>query len=78
MKASNILAFLGGAFLGGILALLLAPDNGETTRSKIKAKLEEKGIHLSAEELDKFIEKLKEELKLEKKDETPTIENDID
>lgn len=76
MKASNFLAFLGGALMGGIIALLFAPEKGEITRQKIKEKLEEKGIHLSAEELDKFIEKLKEELKI--KQEATSTENDIE
>ena len=64
MKASHVLTFLGGAFLGVIAALLLAPEKGEITRRKIKDKLEEKGIHLSPEELDKFINKIKKELGL--------------
>lgn len=36
MKGSNILAFLGGVLVGGITALLLAPNSGEETRSQIK------------------------------------------
>lgn len=36
MKGSNILAFLGGVLVGGIAALLLAPNSGEETRSQIK------------------------------------------
>ena len=40
MIASHVLTFLGGAFLGIIAALLLAPEKGEITRRKIKEKLE--------------------------------------
>lgn len=69
MKASHILTFLGGAFLGAIIALLLAPEKGEVTRRKIKDKLEEKGIHLSPEDLDNFINKIKKELGLEQDEE---------
>lgn len=75
MKASHILTFLGGAFLGAIVALLLAPEKGEITRRKIKEKLEEKGIRLSPEELDKFITKIKNELGL-KKDEDLLVDED--
>ena len=60
MKASQLITFLGGAFLGAIIALLLAPESGDETREKIKSKLEEKGIKLSKEQLDEFIESIKE------------------
>ena len=59
MKASNILALLGGVAIGVIVAILLAPDSGKNTREKINKKLKEKGINLSKEELDEFIEKMK-------------------
>lgn len=41
MKSDNILAFVGGAILGAVAAILLAPDSGENTRAKIKAKTDE-------------------------------------
>ena len=59
MKASNILALLGGVAIGVIVAILLAPDSGKNTREKINNKLKENGINLSKEELDEFIEKMK-------------------
>lgn len=59
MKASNILALLGGMAIGAIIAILLAPDSGKNTREKINNKLKEKGINLSKEQLDEFIEKMK-------------------
>lgn len=34
--SDNMLAFLMGAAVGGITALLLAPDKGEVTREKIR------------------------------------------
>ena len=66
MKASQLITFLGGAFLGAIIALLLAPESGDETREKIKSKLEEKGIKLSKEQLDEFIDSIKEKLNLRK------------
>ena len=59
MKASNILALLGGMAIGAIVAILLAPDTGKNTREKINNKLKEKGINLTKEQLDEFIEKMK-------------------
>lgn len=35
-SSDNMLAFLMGAAIGGVAALLLAPDKGEVTRKKIK------------------------------------------
>ena len=36
MKNENIAAFLGGMLLGGVIALLLAPESGEQTRKNIR------------------------------------------
>ena len=38
MKSDNLLAFVGGAILGAVAAILLAPDSGANTRAKIKEK----------------------------------------
>lgn len=61
MKASHILALLGGVAIGAIIALLLAPDSGKNTREKINQRLKEKGINLTKEQLDEFIEKMKKQ-----------------
>lgn len=78
MKASQLITFLAGAFLGAVIALLLAPETGDDTREKIKAKLEEKGIKLTKEQLDEFIDSIKEKLNLNKNqevviDEEPSV-----
>lgn len=78
MKVSQLITFLGGAFLGAIIALLLAPESGDDTREKIKSKLEEKGIKLSKEQLDEFIDSLKEKFNIKSNqeviiDEEPTV-----
>ena len=54
MKASNILALLGGVAIGVIVAILLAPDSGKNTREKINKKLKEKGINLSKPEFSAY------------------------
>lgn len=41
MKGSNVLAFLGGVLVGGVVALLLAPQSGEESRQTIKGMAEE-------------------------------------
>lgn len=41
MKPQILFAFLGGIVLGGVTALLLAPDSGEETRRKIGKVLKE-------------------------------------
>jgi len=47
-----IAALLGGAALGAVAALLLAPKSGAETRQEIIALVREKGVKLNKEELD--------------------------
>ena len=76
MKASNILALLGGVAIGVIIAILLAPDSGKNTREKINNKLKEKGINLSKEELDEFIEKMKKHFGIRRNEDVVMEESD--
>ena len=76
MKASNILALLGGVAIGVIVAILLAPDSGKNTREKINNKLKEKGINLSKEELDEFIEKMKKHFGIRRNEDVVMEESD--
>ena len=76
MKASNILALLGGVAIGVIIAILLAPDSGKNTREKINNKLKEKGINLSKEELDEFIEKMKKHFGIRRNENVVMEESD--
>ena len=59
MKASSFFTFLGGAALGALVALLLAPEKGADTRKKIKRLLKEHGINLNKKELNDLIDRLR-------------------
>lgn len=75
MKISHLAMFIGGAMLGAIIALLLAPESGSETRAKINEKLKEKGINLSKEQLDEFIDFIKKKFNL-KNDEVINIDEE--
>ena len=65
MKASTIFSFLGGAAIGALVALLIAPDKGSDTRKKLRHKLKEHGINLSKEEFNELFDRLKRKKKCE-------------
>ena len=53
-----VLAFLGGAAVGAIVGLLMAPEKGEDTRARIVRFLKEKGISLRKEDIDELVQKI--------------------
>ena len=57
-RVNSVLALLGGAAMGAIIALLLAPAKGEETREKIAEVLREKGIKLNKEDFNKLIDSI--------------------
>ena len=66
MKALNcLLAFVGGAAVGAIAGLLLAPEKGSDLREKITEALRKRGIRLSPKEMDNLVDEIAEELKPE-------------
>ncbi len=48
MKPNTLLAFIGGALAGAVVALLYAPDRGENIRRKIREKAEDEYNGLKA------------------------------
>ncbi len=67
-RSGEVWAFLAGAFIGGVAALLFAPAKGSETRAKIRQAAEDayaKGEHLVESgkvEADKLITKGREKL----------------
>ncbi len=72
-NSNGFFAFLGGALIGGVAALLLAPQKGEKTRRCIKSRLRGLSgvVYLDEEEVSEMIERVSSEAD----DESPEPEN---
>ena len=57
-----ILSVIGGAVAGAAVGLLLAPENGETTRDNIRRFLKEKGINLRKDKLEELVDEIADEI----------------
>ena len=58
-----ILSVLGGAIAGTAIGLLVAPEKGTDTRTKIAEYLKEKGITPKKEKLDELVDEIEDQVK---------------
>lgn len=66
MKPINIvMAVVGGVVAGAAVGLLLAPDKGSNTRTKIADAVKKAGIKLNPKKMDELVDDITEEIEKE-------------
>ena len=63
MKNSGLIyAFLGGAVVGGLAAILFAPEQGSDLRKRIKELLKRRGIDFTDDDVEELVDQISSQI----------------
>ena len=61
-KSGLIYAFLGGAVVGGLAAILFAPEKGSDLRKRIKEILKRRGIDFTDDDVEELVDQISSQI----------------